>query len=69
MKSRLKLALTVLVLLLALAAFSRFLGWMNLPSDTWLWSGVGGVLGLLVVVPSLIAAIWWPQRLRRASRN
>ena len=34
MKSRLKLALTVLVLLLAVAAFSRFLGWMNLPSDS-----------------------------------
>jgi hypothetical protein len=32
MKSRFKLALTVLVLLLAVAAFSRFLGWMNLPA-------------------------------------
>ena len=69
MKSRLKLALTVLVLLLALAAFSRFLGWMNLPSDTWFWSGLTGVLALLVVVPSLIAAIWRPLRLRHISRN
>ena len=40
MKSRFKLALTVLVLLLALAAFSQFLGWMNLPSDLWFWSGI-----------------------------
>ena len=44
MKSRFKLALTVLVLLLAVAAFSCFLGWMNQPSDLWLWSGVIAVL-------------------------
>lgn len=69
MKSRFKLALTVLVLLLALAAFSQFLGWMNLPSNLWFWSGISGVLLLLVAVPSLIAAIWRPQRLRPISRN
>ena len=69
MKSRLKLALTVLVLLLALAVFSRFLGWMNLPSDLWFWSGLIGVLTLLVAVPSLIVAIWRPQRFRHISRN
>jgi hypothetical protein len=69
MKSRLKLALTVLVLLLALAVFSRFLGWMNLPSDLWFWSGLTGVLALLVVVPSLIATIWRPQRIKRNSRT
>ena len=69
MKSRFKLALTVLVLLLALAAFSQFLGWMNLPSDLWFWSGISGVLLLLVAVPSLIAVIWRPQRLRPIRRN
>jgi len=69
MKSRFKLALTVLVLLLALAAFSQFLGWMNLPSGLWFWSGISGVLLLLVAVPSLIAVIWRPQRLRHISRN
>jgi hypothetical protein len=69
MKSRFKLALTVLVLLLAFALFSRFLGWMNLPSDLWFWSGLTGVLTLLVAIPSLVAAIWRPQRLRRISRN
>jgi len=62
MNKRIKLALTVLVALLALASFSRFLDWMNLPSDLWLWSGIVGTLLLLVVVPSLIAAIWRPQR-------
>jgi hypothetical protein len=62
MNKRIRLALTVLVVLLALASFSRFLDWMNLPSDLWLWSGIVGTLVLLVVVPSLIAAIWRPQR-------
>jgi hypothetical protein len=62
MKRRMKLALTILVLLLAVASLSRFLDWMNLPSDFWFWSGVGSLLLLLVVVPSLIAAIWRAQR-------
>jgi hypothetical protein len=62
MKNRFKLALTALVLLLAVASFSRCLDWMNLPSDFWFWSGLGLSLLLLVSVPSLIAAIWRPQR-------
>jgi len=59
----------VVLLVLALALFSRFLNWMNLPSDLWFWSGLTGVLLLLVAVPSLVATIWRPQRLRRISRN
>jgi hypothetical protein len=62
MKNRIKLALTILVLMLAVACFSRCLDWMNLPSDLWFWSGVGSSLLLLVVVPSLIAAVWRSQR-------
>lgn len=62
MRNRARLALTILVLLLAIAAFSRFLDWMNLPSDLWFWGGATSSLLLLVVVPSLIAAIWRPQR-------
>ena len=62
MRSRIKLAVTVLILLLAIAVFSRFLDWMNLPSDLWFWSGVTASLLLLVVVPSLIATIWRMQR-------
>jgi hypothetical protein len=42
MNKRIRLVLTVLVALLALASFSRFLAWMNLPSDLWLWSGIVG---------------------------
>ena len=62
MNRRIKLALTILILLMAVTFFSRFLDWMNLPSDFWFWSGVGSSLLLWVVVPSLIAAIWRPQR-------
>jgi hypothetical protein len=62
MTKRFKLALTILVLMLAVASFSRFMDWMNLPSDFWFWGGVGSSLLLLVVVPSLIAAIWRTQR-------
>jgi hypothetical protein len=62
MRNRARLALTILVLLLAIVSFSRFLDWMNLPSDFWFWSGIGSSLLLLVVVPSLIAAIWRLQR-------
>lgn len=62
MKNRFKLALTALVLVLAVASFSRCMEWMNLPSDFWFWSGLASSLLLVVVVPSLIAAIWRPQR-------
>ena len=62
MTSTIKLAGTILVLLVGIASLSRFLDWMNLPSDLWFWSGVGSSLLLLVVVPSLIAFIWRSQR-------
>jgi hypothetical protein len=63
MKNRIKLAATILVLLAAAVCFSRFLDWMNLPSDLWFWSGVtASLLLLVVVVPSLLATIWRAQR-------
>jgi hypothetical protein len=64
MKSRIKLALTILVVLLAVGSLSRFLEWMNLPSDLWFWSGLAGLLLLLVVTPTLVAMIGRPQRLK-----
>lgn len=66
MKHRIKLALTILVGLLALGSLSRFLHWMNLASDLWFWGGLLGLLLLLVVTPSIVAAIWRPQRLKSA---
>ena len=64
MRNSFKLATTVLVLMLAVASLSRFLDWMNLPSDSWFWGGVLGALLLLVAVPSILTAIWRVQRQR-----
>ncbi len=64
MRKSLKLALTILVLMLAVAFLGHFLDWMNLPSDSWFWGGVLGALLLLVAVPSILAAIWRAQHLR-----
>jgi hypothetical protein len=58
MKSRIKLASTILVLMLAIGSLSRFLDWMNLPSDLWFWGGLVGLLLLLIVTQSIVAAIW-----------
>lgn len=64
MKKSFKLALTVLVLLLAVAFLGHFFDWMNLPSDRSFWSGILGALLLLVLVPSAIAGIWRFERLK-----
>lgn len=64
MKHRIKLASTILVLMLAIVSLSRFLDWMNLPSDLWFWGGLVGLLLLLVVTPSVVAAIWQPRGLK-----
>jgi uncharacterized membrane protein YqhA len=64
MKKSLKLAATIFVLLLAVAFLGHFFDWMNLPSDRSFWSGIVGLLLLLVVVPSAVAAIWRAERLK-----
>jgi len=58
MKTRLKLAASAAILLFALGALSRFLHWMNQPSDEWLYAGAMATLALLVLVPGVIAVIW-----------
>ena len=62
MKGSIKLALSILVLMLAVAFLGHFLDWMNLPSDRWFWSGTVGALLLLVAVPSVLAVIWRLER-------
>ena len=64
MKSSIKLATTILVLMLAVALLSHFFGWMNLPSDCYFWGGALGALLLLVAVPSILAFIWRAERSR-----
>ena len=58
MKTRLKFAISVAIFLVGLGALSRFLHWMNRPSDAWLYAGAFGALALLVAVPTLISAVW-----------
>lgn len=62
MRNSIKLALTILVAMLAVAFLGRFFDWMNLPSDSHFWGGVLGALLLLVAVPSALAAIWRFER-------
>ena len=64
MRKSLKLALTILVLMLSVAVLSHFLDWMNLPSDSFFWGGALGALMLLVAVPSILAVIWRVERPR-----
>lgn len=61
MRSSVKLALTILVMMLAVAFLGRFFDWMNLPSDSWFWGGAVGALLLLVAVPTILIAIWRMQ--------
>lgn len=58
MKTRLKVALSAAILLISLGALSRFLHWMNQPSDLWLYAGALSTLALAVLVPTAIAAVW-----------
>ena len=64
MTQTIRLALTILVFLLAVAVLSHFLAWMNLASDARFWGGVAGVLLLVIAVPSILAAIWRAERSR-----
>lgn len=59
MNSSLKLALTILGILLAVALLGNFFDGVNLPSDSSLWSGVLGALLLLVAVPPLSSLRFW----------
>jgi hypothetical protein len=58
MKTRLKIALSAVIILISLGVLSRFLSWMNRSSDAWLYAGALGALSLLVLVPTLVGAIW-----------
>ena len=58
MKTRLKVAGTLAILLISLVALSRFFAWMNQPSDSWLYLGALGALLLVALVPAAIVGIW-----------
>ena len=58
MNTRLKLAASTAVVLVAIGALSRFFHWMNQPSDLWFYAGDFGVLSVLVLAPGIVTAIW-----------
>jgi heme/copper-type cytochrome/quinol oxidase subunit 4 len=65
MSIRLKLAFSAAVILVALGILSRFLHWMNQPSDFWLYAGAFGALGLVVLVPAVVGVIWRAEILNK----
>ena len=58
MKTRLKISLCVVLILLSLGAIAQFLQWMNRPSDARFMTGALGTLAMFVIVPALIHTIW-----------
>ncbi len=58
MKTRLKILLSAAFSLLSLDMLTRFLQWMNRPSDAWFYAGAFGSLSLLVAASAVFAAIW-----------
>ncbi len=65
MKTRLRIAGTVLLLAISLGLLDRCLHWMNQPSDLSLWRGLLGLLLLLVLTPAAITLIWTERNGRR----
>lgn len=58
----LRTALTLVVLVAAFELLDHFMHWMNQPSDLLLYSGLLGMLSLLVAVPALLTVIWKMRR-------
>lgn len=58
MKKRFKLALTVAILMVTFGLLQVAMHLMNMPSDPAFWGGLLLVLGLFVLAPSGIFAIW-----------
>lgn len=61
MRLTIKIAATGMVLAISVGVLDRFLHWMNLASDLKFYSGVFGVMGLLVIVPAALGLIWRPK--------
>ena len=66
MTLRLRIACTVLVLVVSLFLLDHFMHWMNQPSDLLLYSGLLGVFGVMfLAVPALLTMIWTAGKGRR----
>ena len=58
MQLSLKIAVTLLAVVVSLGLLDHFLHWMNQPSDWMFYSGLLGTLSVLVLVPALLGALW-----------
>ena len=58
MRLAMKIAASGMVLAVSVGVLDRFLHWMNLASDLKFYSGMFGVMGLLVIVPAALGVIW-----------
>ena len=59
----LRIACTVLVLVVALFLLDHFMHWMNQPSDLLLYAGLLGVFSVMfLAVPALLTKIWTAGR-------
>lgn len=58
MKTRIKTALSLAVLLIAFGLLQLSFHLMNLPRDSAFYGGVSLVLGMFVIVPAIFASIW-----------
>ena len=66
MQLSLKIAVTLVAVVVSLGLLDHFLHWMNQPSDWKFYSGLLGTLSVLILVPALLGALWTWGKGRRA---
>jgi len=64
MKTALKVAASAVVVVIFIGLLDHFLHWMNRPSDFWLWTGLLGLVSLLILTPAVLAILWNSGRRR-----
>jgi hypothetical protein len=58
MQTTVKVAATAVLLVIFIWLLDHVLHWMNRPSDFWLWTGLLGLVSLLIGTPAILALLW-----------
>lgn len=58
MKTTLRIGASIALVAIFIGILDRFLHWMNRPSDFWLWTGLLGLVSLLILTPAVLAILW-----------
>jgi len=58
MKTTLRIAASIALVAIFIGILDHFLHWMNRPSDFWLWTGLLGLVSLLILAPAVLAIVW-----------